>query len=244
MAKPWRVPSPRIIPHGGGGWGIRLLLVLLVLGAIAGAFFAGGFLAREEIKPLRSVAETLTRENLVLTEEVATLRQDKAALERGQRLDQDTLRAAQETLKLEQDGRLALEKDLSSLKRLIREGGSGILKIQDFALMAAGEEGLYEYRFTASQMMPDYPESVATASIKVVGKRGGKEVELGLGKLPGSEPASQALKFKHFQNVQGRIKVPANLEPEALTIEIKPTSKLLIPVTESFPWPNPPEDGG
>ena len=31
---------------------------------------------------------------------------------------------------------------------------------------------------------------------------------------------------------------------EALTIEIKPTSKLLIPVTESFPWPNPPEDGG
>ncbi|MGB7551538.1 MAG: DUF6776 family protein, partial [Chromatiaceae bacterium] len=117
------------------------------------------------------------------------------------------------------------------------------LKIQDFVLTTVGE-GLYEYSFTTSQMMSDYPESVATASIKLVGKRGGKVVELGLNRLPGSEPLSQALKFKHFQNVKGTIKVPANLEPEAMTIEIEPTSKKLIPVTESFPWPKSPEDGG
>lgn len=243
MGKPWRVPSPRIVLDQGGSWGLRLLVVVLVLGAIAGAFFAGVFLAREEVKPQMAIAATLRQENQVLVEEVAILRGEKAAIELSQRIDRDTLLAAQNSLKAEQEVRQALEKDLSALKRLIREGGDGILKIQDLVLTAVGE-GLYEYNFTTSQMMSDYPESVATASIKLVGKRGGKKVELGLNNLPGSEPLSQALKFKHFQNVKGTIKVPANLEPEAMTIEIEPTSKKLIPVTESFAWPKSPGAGG
>jgi hypothetical protein len=243
MDKPWRVPSPRIVLDQGGGWGLRLLLVVLVLGAIAGAFFAGVFLAREEVKPQIALSATLRQENQTLVEEMAVLRGEKAAIELSQRIDQDTLLAAQQSLKAEHEARQTLEKDLSSLKRLIREGGDGILKIQDFILTAVGD-GLYEYSFTTSQVISDYPESVATASIKLVGKRGGKVIELGLNKLPGSEPLSQALKFKHFQNVKGAIKVPANLEPEAVTIEIEPTSKRLIPVTESFPWPKLPEAGG
>ncbi|MBK8638084.1 MAG: hypothetical protein IPN92_07245 [Chromatiaceae bacterium] len=243
MDKSWRVPSPRIVLDQGGGWGLRLLLVVLVLGAIAGAFFAGVFLAREEGKPQIALSATLRQENQALVEEMAVLRGDKTAIELSQRIDQDTLLAAQQSLKAEQEVRQTLEKDLSALKRLIREGGDGILKIQDFVLMTVGE-GLYEYSFTTSQVISDYPESVATASIKLVGKRGGKEIELGLNKLPGSEPLSQALKFKHFQNVRGTIRVPANLEPEAVTIEIKPTSKQLIPITESFPWPKSPEAGG
>ena len=243
MDKPWRVPSPRIVLDQGGGWGLRLLLVVLVLGAIAGAFFAGVFLAREEGKSQIAISSTLRQENQALVEEMAVLRGEKAAIELSQRIDQDTLLAAQQSLKAEQEARQTLEKDLSALKRLIREGGDGILKIQDFVLMTVGE-GLYEYSFTTSQVISDYPESVATASIKLVGKRGGKEIELGLNKLPGSEPLSQALKFKHFQNVKGTIRVPANLEPEAVTIEIKPTSKRLIPITESFPWPKSPGAGG
>lgn len=243
MGKPWRVPSPRIVLDQGGGWGLRLLVVVLVLGAIAGAFFAGVFLAREEVKPQRAIAATLRQENQALVGELASLRGEKAAIELSQRFDRDTLLAAQNSLKVEQEARQTLEKDLFALKRLIREGGDGILKIQDLVLTAVGD-GLYEYHFTTSQMMPDYPESVATASIKLVGKRGGKQVELGLNSLPGSEPPSQPLKFKHFQNVKGTIRVPANLEPEAMTIEIEPTSKKLIPVTESFPWPKSPEAGG
>ncbi len=243
MGKPWRVPSPRIVLHQGGGWGRRLLLIILVFGAIAGAFFAGVFLAREEGKPQIALTSTLRQQNQSLVEEVALLRGEKAAIEIGQRIDQDTLIAARKSLKAEQEARQTLEKDLSALKRLIREGGDGILKIQDFVLTAVGEEGLYEFSFTTSQLMSDYPESLAKASIKLVAERGGKKVELGLDKLPGSEPMSFELKFKHFQSVKGVIKIPSNLEPEALTIEIVPTSKRLIPVTESFPWPKAPEDG-
>jgi hypothetical protein len=243
MVKPWRVPSPRIVLDHGGGWGLRLMRIVLVFVAIAGAFFTGVFLAREEAKPQLVASENLRHENQVLTEELAVLRGDKAAIERHQRIDQETLLAAQTSLKAEQEARQALEKDLFALKRLIREGGDGILQIQDFILTASGEADLYEYSFTTRQMMPDYPESVAMATIKLVGKRGGKGVELGLNKLPGSDPLSQPLKFKHFQNVKGTIKVPDNLEPEAVMIEINPTSKMLIPVTESYPWPKSPAAG-
>jgi len=243
MAKPWRVPSPRIVLHQGGGWGRKLFLILLIFVAITGAFFLGVFLAREEVKPQTALISTLRQENQSLIEDVALLRGEKAAIEMSQRVDQDTLLAARKGLKAEQEVRQTLEKDLSALKRLIREGGDGILKVQDFDLIPVDREGLYEFSFTTSQLMPDYPESLAKASIRLVAKRGGKKVELSLDKLQGSEPASFALNFKHFQTVKGFIKVPSNLEPEALTVEIQPTSKGLIPVTESFPWPKAPESG-
>jgi hypothetical protein len=243
MGKPWRVPSPRIVLHQGGGWGRRLVLIILIFGAIVGAFFAGVFLAREECKPRTALIYTLRQENQSLIEEVTLLRNEKAAIEISQRIDQDTLLAARKALKAEQETRQAMEKDLSALKRLIREGGDGILKIQDFDLAALGKDGIYEFSFTTSQLMSDYPESLAKVSLKLVAKRGGRKVELGFDKLPGSEPVSFALKFKHFQTVKGIVKIPSNLEPEALTVEIEPTSKGLIPVTESFPWPKAPGAG-
>jgi hypothetical protein len=202
MDKPWRVPSPRIVLDQGGGWGLRLLLVVLVLGAIAGAFFAGVFLAREEVKPQIALSATLRQENQTLVEEMAVLRGEKAAIELSQRIDQDTLLAAQQSLKAEHEARQTLEKDLSSLKRLIREGGDGILKIQDFILTAVGD-GLYEYSFTTSQVISDYPESVATASIKLVGKRGGKVIELGLNKLPGSGTPVSGIEIQTLSKCEG-----------------------------------------
>lgn len=236
MGKPWRVPSPRIIMDPAGGWGARLFMVFLVFVLTALAFGMGFYLATEHARPLESLVESLSLDKRSLTDEVANLRADKAALERHQQIDRDALAAVQASLKAEQEARLAQEKDLSALKRLIRVGGGGILKIQDLALTPLGEEGMFAYRFTITQIMPDYAESVASAQIKVVGKRHAKQVEWGLDKLPGSKPLVQPLKFKHFQTVEGRLKLPADLEPEALLIEIDPISSKLIPATESFPW--------
>lgn len=219
----------------------RLVGVSLVLVAIMAAFFAGVYLGREEARPLTVLADSLLRENLDLNDQLSALRADKAALERSQRLDQETLLSAQEGLKKEQEGRLVLEKDLAAIKRLIRQGGGGILRIQDFSLGAAGEDGLFEYHFTVRQLIPDYPESQAKAAIKLVGKRKEKAVNLALDRLPDSGPGSVDLKFKHFQQIDGKIKVPADLDPDAVVIDIQPISKMLIPTSESFPWPAMPE---
>lgn len=97
----------------------RLVGVSLVLVAIMAAFFAGVYLGREEARPLTVLADSLMRENLDLNDQLSALRADKAALERSQRLDQETLLSAQEGLKKEQEGRLVLEKDLAADRKSV-----------------------------------------------------------------------------------------------------------------------------
>lgn len=241
MAKTWQVPSPRIILHPVWGWTSRLILGALLLVTITGAFLAGVHVTRDEAQNLAELAATLTRDNLLLEEQLDALRADKAALERTQRLDQDTMLAAQEGLKQEQEIRQALEKDLSALKRLIRQGGGGILRIQDFILTPTAEERLFAYSFTVRQLIPDYTESLAKVTIKLIGRRNHAPLELAVDPLPGSSPDGLKLKFKHFQQVEGKLKVPVDVEAEGVLIEIEPLSKMLIPTSESFPWPLQPE---
>ena len=241
MSKAWRVPSPRIVLNPVWGWTSRLILGALLLVIIIGAFLAGVLATREEAKGLAALITTLTRENLSLTEQLDALRADKATLELSQRLDRDTLLATQDGLKQELENRLALEKELSALKRLIRQGGGGILRIQDVILTPTAEDGIFAYSFTVRQLIPDYQESLAKVTIKLIGRRNNAPLELGIDPLPGSSPEGLKLKFKHFQQVEGKLKVPSDVEAEGLLIEIEPLSKMLIPTTESFPWPLQPE---
>jgi hypothetical protein len=234
MSRARRVVSPRIVtPYGAGLW---FVVILLVLASIAGAFFAGVLLVREETKSLAVAMSALQQERETLEAELKDAKQEQIVLERTLQIEREASRTAKENLREAQDERLVLEKEATLLKRLIREGGGGVLKIQDVVLAPVEEDGSYHYRFTVTQMIQEYGESKGTLSIKLAGKRGGKEVVLPLSDLPGSDPASHKIGFRHFQNIEGTIKVPDDLEPEALMIEIKPTSKNLIRVTETLPW--------
>lgn len=227
-----RVASPRIVePHGPG---LGILLGVLLLGTLTGAFFAGHFLGTEETAGLAAQLAALQGEREKLGEQMAALHQEKIVLERTIEIDREASRTAQEGLKQAQDERLALEKEVSFLRKLIQQGGGGILKVKDFKLKATEEPQELSYSFTVSQVIQDFGESAGEVEIQVVGKRNGEEVTLQLNELPGSEPTSHKMRFKHFQNFEGRIRVPAGLEPENLVVEIKPSTKNLIPITETF----------
>jgi hypothetical protein len=228
------VVSPRIVaPHGAGLW---FVIVVLILASIGAAFFGGVFLAREEAKSLEQKIAVLEQERDALGKALADAKQEQVVLERTLQIDREASRSARENLKKAQDERLVLEKEVTLLKRLIREGGGGVLKIQDVTLAPGEEDGLFNYSFTVTQMIQEYGESRGTLSVKLAGKRDAKDVVLSLEGLPGSEPRSHKLDFKHFQKIEGKIMVPEDLQPEALMIEIKPTSKNLIQVTETIPW--------
>jgi hypothetical protein len=234
MSRGRRVVSPRIhVPHGPGP---GILLTVLLLVAIAGAFNAGLFLAREDEGAAAVRLEALEIDRDGLAERLAALTQEKIVLERTMEIDREANRTTREDLKQAQDERLALEKEVSFFKQLIKQGGGGILKVQDFRLVAGEAPGELGYSFTVSQLIQDFGESAGDVLIRVVGKRGGKEVTLPLDKLPGSEPTAHTMRFQHFQNFEGRIRLPEGLEPENLVVEIKPSTKNLIPVTETFAW--------
>jgi hypothetical protein len=234
MSRRRRVISPRIVvPHGAGLW---FLIVLLILGAVGGAFLGGVLLAREEAKSLELAIAQLEQEREAVAQSLADARQEKIVLERTLQIDREASRSARENLKMAQDARLVLEKEASLLKRLIREDGGGVLKVQDVVVKPGEEEGMFHYQLTLTQMIQEFGDSKGTLGIKLAGKREGKDVVVSLADLPGSDPKSQKFNFQHFQTIEGTIAVPDDLAPDALVIEVEPTSKNLLRATETVPW--------
>lgn len=238
MAYRRRVVSPRIVPPPRYGLRFFLTFLLLVaIGAVAvAAFFVGTRFERETSVPLIDRLGVLEEERNALFATVLDLKQQRIVLERSQQIDREANKIAAKQLKEAQDERLALEKEVSFLRRLMQEGGGGILQPRDFKLETAVEPGSFVYSFTIQQLIPDFGESTGSVEIKVVGKRDGKEITLPLDKLAGSEPERHQMEFKHFQSFAGSIQMPDDIEPENLVVEIKPKTAKLSPVSETFSW--------
>lgn len=171
-----------------------------------------------------------------LAEAVDALKQDQIALERAQQMDREANRIAREQLLLEQNQRLKLDKQVSFLKRLIREGGGGLLEVKDVRI-APMDGGTYEYTFTVSQVIQDFGWSEGRVLVKVSGQSETGPATLSLGELPYAEPSEHRMRFKHFEGFGGRLALPEGFEPEHLVVEIEPADDKLIPVNEAFAWP-------
>lgn len=234
MRKGRRGISPAKPQAGGVLW--RLVLVLFVLAAIGGAFSGGLLLGREDSKAVIAGVANLERERDALNEQLAALKQEAIVLERTRQIDLEANRTAQGELRKAQDERLKLEKEVSFFRRLIQEGGGGILRVQELKLYPGEEEGKFGYSFTVTQLIQDFGQSEGNITLKVAAKRDGKTATLSLSKLPGSEPKAHNMKFQHFQNFEGILILPDDVVPENLVIEIKPSTKNLLPLTETFPW--------
>ena len=243
MQKKWQVISPKVVVEKEDGYGRRIIITIILFFLIIALFSAGYFTGRHELVPLRHANLDLRREILSLSKELKildeqneSLEQQIAALELTQRINQDALRVAQEDHKQLQDANLELEKDLSSLKRLVRKGRGGYLKIQNFSLKQGQSPDLINYNFTVAQMIDDFSESSGEIIIRILGMLHGKQVSLRLDEMSAAEPLIQNMRFKHFQNIKGSLRLPEDMVPEAVEVEVVPSAKSLMPLREKFNW--------
>ena len=86
------------------------------------------------------------------------------------------------------------------------------------------------------QPRPGCPALQYPGLIKVAGQKDGKSQELGLKELTAGERTSLKMRFKHFQNVEGRLSLPEAFEPQSLIIEVKPKTKNAKPIEQEFDW--------
>lgn len=238
MTQHLSVESPRIVRSPNIALrALAFLLALVALGVAAGAaYFAGMQAERAATKPLVDGVHAIERERDALAEQVAGLKQQSVVVKQSQQIDREAFRNLSEQVKGAQDKRLAAEKELSFLRRLIQEGGGGILQPKDFKLEESETQGDFGYSFTIQQLIQDFGESKGSVDMRVIGKRGGKEAALSLSDLKGSEPITHTLKLKHFQVINGMIRIPKGFVPENLVVDIKPESAKLTSVSETFPW--------
>jgi len=171
-----------------------------------------------------------------LTEERDQLRQQLTALERSSQIDREASRLAQEELKQIQEQRQELEKDLEFLRNLVEDESTGALRIKEFKLAAGKKEEGYNYSFTVSQMKEDFGVAKGRVDISVQGTLEGTAKTLKLAEITADKKKVHKFRFRHFQNFQGRIKLPEGFTPDSLIVEVAPETKKLPPLRESFDW--------
>jgi hypothetical protein len=219
-----------------GPFAFRLFLTIGWLAVIATAFGLGYLLADHDATQAALRIQALQTERDALSEALASAKEANVRLERSHVIDSEAKRAAQAQLGELQGERLRLAKRVAYLQGLMRNGQTGVVEVKEFLLTEGDQPGLFDYRFTVNQLVPDFRRSQGTAVVKVVLRRDGKRVTLSLSELPGSTSGRHPMAFDFFQTFEGRIQLPPDVEPVEVVVDIEPGNNNLMESSEAFAW--------
>ncbi|WPL15869.1 hypothetical protein Thiowin_00788 [Thiorhodovibrio winogradskyi] len=235
------------VGFGASGGAFRLFVTLGWLAVIGTAFVLGYQLAYHDAENTLIEMQQLKADRQSLREALMTAEERIAGLEQAQSIDREAKRLAQAQLEELQHERHEYAKQVSVLERLIREGGGGVVQVQDFKLWETGQSREFGYSFTVTQLIPEFGQTLGRVSLRLAGKTVENDsVERAADQLEGAKPAVHRMQFEFFQHFSGAIKLPEDLQPRTLTVEIEPTVKNLISSSRTFGWePEPwnPEPG-
>jgi hypothetical protein len=93
------------------------------------------------------------------------------------------------------------------------------------------------YRFTVAQALRNIGATEGKVTIEVAGKgKDGNSDKLGLAELGAAKDGSLRMRFVHYQDIEGVMRLPENFQPESVTIELIPKNKGLKRVSQVFQW--------
>lgn len=235
-----KIRTPRIV-QARSRWVFLWAVLPILLGAV---LLAGWW---EYIQFRQPEADQLSQLKLELTgqrhqiklleAERSRLREQVAALERTSQIDQESIRQVRETLRARQSGYLEMEQELKILRGVVDTGvKSEGLYIQRFRLDKSDPPDSYRFRFTVSQALKNTGTAVGWILLTLEGEQEGEIVELTLKELTEEKDEKLKMRFRHFQDVDGLIRLPAGFSPQRVIVEINPTNNRLPKVKEGFDW--------
>ena len=216
-----------------------ILGVLILLAAsVSGSYWLGyrGGLgdqhnAVKERDRLRLVRADLERDN-------QSLRQQVANLELGSEVD----RKAGESVRAEvialRDEIARLEEDISFYRGLMSpsENEQG-LTIGSLNLLQSTIPGGFDYKLVVQQLATRHELLNGVLTFTIAGKRDGTPAKLLL-KDVSAEVDSENIKlrFKYFQTIEGRLRLPDNFEPERIELTARTKGNNSETIRKSFGW--------
>lgn len=236
MLRESKYRAPKIVgPHSGVFSLLRILLLLLV--AVSSGWY-GYQVGSSGTKDALVVFKPSMQERIsALVAEQEELRRQLKMANQSAEMDQAAIKATKERIKQLQDERLKMEEELAFLRGIVSTAsGKRSLRIQKFKLTAGTSKDEFEYAFTVSQVINSGLVAKGQISLELEGLQDGKSVILGLAKIADDQKSSHKMRFRYFQNVTGKIKIPAGFKPVKLTIDVRPESKKLDGVTETYEW--------
>ncbi|WP_200279431.1 DUF6776 family protein [Rhabdochromatium marinum] len=215
----------------------RLFTTLGWLVVIGSAFVLGYQLAYHDADNALLEVQQLKTDRHELRESLLAAQERIAGLERAQSIDREAKRLAQAQLEKLQNDRHEYAKQVSALERLIREGGGGVVQVQEFELWETKQPNEFGYRFTVAQLIPEFGQASGHVRLRVEGKTAqGEPFSRTAAQLEGSEPGAHRMKFEFFQHFSGRLHLADGMQPQTLMVEIEPAVKNLISSSRIYAW--------
>lgn len=235
-----KVRTPRIV-QARSRWFFFWAALPILLGGLFLAGWGEYIQFREpavdRVTPLKLQLAEQRQQIESLEAERGRLREQVAVLERTSQIDRESIRQVREALRASQSGYQEMEQELKILRGIVDTGvKSEGLYIRSFRLSKGDQPDRYRYRFTVSQALKNSGSAVGWILLTLEGEQKGEVVTLTLKELTQEKDEKLKMRFRHFQDVDGLIQVPADFSPRRLIVELNPTNNRLPKVSESFDW--------
>jgi len=223
--------------HRPGLWLATLgLIVLLLLAGFWMSYEYGRSVAGYDASQAAEESARLQHELERANAQIAEMQHQAAMLERNSKIDDDASKQLKASLSAAQSQVLELKKELAFYKSIVTpEQSKRAVAIQTIQLDADGEGG-YNYRIMVSQRGRNDRFVRGVLQVAIKGSQDGAETVIPLKNV--SKQAKKTLKFgfKYFQNFEGKLKLPANFQPESMRVQVKPSTRKIDAVDETFAW--------
>lgn len=174
-----------------------------------------------------------------LRERIGALSERNTMLERSRRIDQQALERMREAL-AERGRRIAkLEEELAFYRNVVSpsqmEPGLHVRRLAVNRVSDGGRE--YRYELVLTQLNSDDRHIVGGVDFSLHGARAGEEVTLAYKELAvGDSVDPPTFRFKYFQTLRGRFRLPEEFEPARLQLRVEPDGSRIDPVEKDYPW--------
>lgn len=233
-----KVPSANLVVRQHQPW--KLFVLMAVLAAVIaaggwGLFHYGRSTAGEELVVLQQKTEVLQENITRMQNENQELREQKAVLEYGGKIEKQAYDQVKTSLKNLQDEILELKGVVAFYRSIVapNESSKG-LRIQSFKLEDNGQERGYRYKIVLTQVIKNNKVTHGTVSMVVEGLQSDKQVELKLSDISTARKNTLPFKFKYFQNIEGDVQLPEGFTPSRVILSIASNSTSL---DKTFNWP-------
>jgi cell division protein FtsB len=194
--------------------------------ASAGYFVVSSMLERLD---LRKRNETLSRENEALRDRVTVA-------EVGQKVDRQAQTDAQQMMSELQAETARQKQELQFYRGLVvRQYGSGTLRVQELDVLAAEEERRYRVLITLVQAAARDTIANGTLTFAVEGTQGEETATLPLADIETDGRRQFPFSLRFFQQIEVPIELPLDFEPERLHVELQ-VGRNREPSKQTFDW--------
>lgn len=228
----------------------RRRLLMLALGAFVllggwGLYHMGRMNAPSEVVRQVEVAakrgsadhDELVAENRRLKAENERLSERLTVIKRSAEVDEVADSELHNSLNDLQSRVAELKKELAFYRSIVSpdEAEAG-LRVQAFRVDRSRQDEVYRFHLTLIQAMRHEGSVAGSVRMRLEGLRDGESVSLDWSEIALDPGAKLVFSFKYFQELGAAFRVPDNLEPTLVEVEVAPEANGKNAVTETFRW--------